>query len=253
MSAVEPYSPDRSVRGKLRRRWARMVHRRPLRSIVDHPLISFSFDDAPVSAVQAGAEALQAHGVRGTYYVCAGLDGRHGHMGDYAEARDYADLSARGHEVACHTFSHLDCGKASGPQIIADVDRNIHALYEVGLETRHFAYPYGDVSPDAKQVLQGRFGSLRALHPGLIRQGVDLNQLPAVGIEGANGEARAAAWIDRAIARKAWLILYTHDVRPDASDWGCTPEAFDRLVSRAAAGAEVAPVGTVLERLQAQS
>ena len=30
MSALEPYSPDRSLKGKLRRRWARAVHRRPL-------------------------------------------------------------------------------------------------------------------------------------------------------------------------------------------------------------------------------
>lgn len=252
MSTAEPYSPDRSLKGKLRRRWARVVHRRPLASMIDRPLVSFSFDDAPISAVTTGADILQTHGVRGTYYVCAGLDGRPGHMGDYATREDYADLSVRGHEIACHTFTHLDCGKASGPAITADVDQNVEALYGVGLETRHFAYPYGDVSPAAKQALQTRFGSLRALHPGLIRQGSDLNLLPAVGIEGMEGEAKAAAWIDRAIAQKAWLVLYTHDVRSDASDWGCTPDAFDRLVARAVAGAEVAPVGAVLDRLQAR-
>lgn len=249
MSALEPYSPDRSLKGKLRRRWARAVHRRPLGGAIDGPLISFSFDDSPRSAATAGAQILEAHGKRGTYYVCAGLDGKPGHMGDYADRRDYADLSVRGHEIACHTFSHLDCGKASEPDIDRDVDRNIEALSEVGITTRHFAYPYGDVSPGAKRVLNRRFGSLRALHPGLVTPGTDLNQLPAVGIEGPEGERRAAGWIDRAIRQRVWLILYTHDVRETASDWGCTPDAFDRLVRRASAGAHVAPVGTVLGRL----
>ena len=99
--------------------------------------------------------------------------------------------------------------------------------------------------------MQDRFGSLRGLHPGLVRNGSDLNQLPAVGIEGPDGEATATRWIDRALAEKAWLILYTHDVRPDPSAWGCTPDALRRLIQRArAGGAEIAPVATVLDRLE---
>ncbi len=247
MTLAAPYSPDRSLKGKLRRRWARVVHRRPLASVFDRPVVSISFDDAPLSAATVGAEVLQANGARGTYYVCAGLDDQPGHMGDYADRRVYADLSVRGHEIACHTFSHLDCGKAAARDILDSVDRNAEALAEVALQTTHFAYPYGDVSPEAKRALQDRFGSLRALHPGLIRRGSDLNQLPAVGIEGRDGEAHAERWIDRALDQSAWLILYTHDVREQPSDWGCTPEALDRLIRRATAGgAEILPVGTVL-------
>jgi len=250
VTLAAPYSPDRSLKGKMRRRWARMVHRRPLESTVDRPFVSISFDDAPVSAATVGAEILQSNGARGTYYVCAGLDDQPGHMGDYADRTVYADLSVRGHEIACHTFSHLDCGKASAIDIVDDIDRNSAALADVALETTHFAYPYGDVSPDAKNALESRFGSLRALHPGLIRRGSDLNQMPAVGIEGSGGEAHAERWIDKALAQSAWLILYTHDVREQPSDWGCRPDVLDRLIRRATAGgAEIAPVGTVLRRL----
>jgi len=251
VSETEPYSPDRSLKGKLRRRWARVTHRRPLRSTIDRPIVSITFDDAPISAVRAGAEVLERHAARGTYYVCAGLADRPGHMGDYAAMGDYADLSVRGHEIACHTYSHLDCGKATGPAMVQDIDRNAGVLRDFGLETAHFAFPYGDVSPNAKRVLSGRYGSLRALHPGLVRAGTDLNQLPAVGIEGHGGEATARRWIDRALSAPAWLILYTHDVRSGASDWGCTLEALDRLLTHAVAhGAEIAPVGRVLSRLE---
>lgn len=248
----QAYSADRSLKGKLRRRWARVVHRRPLRATIDRPLVSITFDDAPQTAVDAGARVLEAEGVRGTFYVCAGLDRRDGPMGLYGDTPGYADLARRGHEIACHTFSHLDCGQAAGPAITADVDRNTAALVTAGLETGNFAYPYGDVSPQAKAALGERFGSLRGLHPGLIRDGSDLNQLPAVGIEGRLGEATAARWIDRALAGPAWLILYTHDVRPDPSDWGCTPDALARLIQRArAGGAEFATVAEALDRLKA--
>src|SRR5690606_1805972 len=134
-----------------------------LRSTIDRPILSITFDDAPVTAVQTGAAILEANGARGTYYVCAGLEGRGGPMGDYSDREAYASLAQRGHELACHTFSHLDCGKANARAIQADVARNRRAMDASGLATRHFAYPYGDVSPAAKRVLQDDFGSLRAL------------------------------------------------------------------------------------------
>lgn len=251
---VEAYSPDRSLKGKLRRRWSRLVARRPLAADISRPMVSFTFDDAPESAVRAGAAVLEDEGVRGTFYVCAGLDGKIGPMGRYADTAGYAELANRGHEAACHTYSHLDCGKAAGEVIAQDVARNREALGRQGLATRTFAYPYGDVSPQAKAALGDRFTALRALHPGLVRRGADLNQLPAVGIEGPDGEARAAPWIDRAARERAWLILYTHDVQTEPSPWGCTPEALRRLVQRAkAAGCEIAPVAVALDRLEARA
>jgi hypothetical protein len=96
-----------------------------------------------------------------------------------------------------------------------------------------FAYPYGDVASPAKTALAGRFKTLRALHHGLIANGADLNQAPAVGIEGEDGEQVALDWLDKAHRRKAWLILYTHDVAPEPSQWGCTTAALERLVDGA--------------------
>lgn len=251
---VEAYSPDRSIKGKIRRRWSRLVARRPLAADIARPMVSFTFDDAPESAVRQGAAVLEDEGVRGTFYVCAGLNGKLGPMGRYADSSGYAELANRGHEVACHTYSHLDCGKAAGEAIMQDVARNGEALHGAGLATRTFAYPYGDVSPQAKAALGDRFAALRALHPGLVRRGADLNQLPAVGIEGPEGEARAAGWIYRAAREGAWLILYTHDVEAEPSPWGCTPEALRRLVRRVkTAGCEIAPVAVVLDRLEARA
>jgi len=251
MSVAEAYQPDRSLKGKIRRRVVRLAHRRPLADGPQSPMVTFSFDDAPLSAVETGAALLDARGARGTFYVSAGLAGTDGPMGRYAQAEDYQRLAAAGHEIACHTFSHLDCGRASGAQARADAERNLATLDEWRTgPTTSFAYPYGDVAAGPKQALSPRYATLRALHHGLVTAGTDLNQTPAVGIEGADGEAVAGRWLDEALARKAWLILYTHDVREAPSPWGCTPEALARLIDRALrGGAEIVTAAKGAQRL----
>jgi peptidoglycan/xylan/chitin deacetylase (PgdA/CDA1 family) len=248
---VDAYEPDRSLKGKVRRRLIRLAHRRPARVKLERPMVSFSFDDAPTTACEAGAKVLEARGLRGTYYFAAGLTGREGPMGRFATGADARRLHAAGHEIACHTFSHLDCGQASQAETLADVDLNARHLAEWGTgEPVSFAYPYGDVASPAKTALGGRFKTLRALHHGLIADGADLNQAPAVGIEGADGEQVALDWLDKAHRRKAWLILYTHDVAPQPSQWGCTTAALERLVDGALmAGFDVVTVAEGARRI----
>jgi peptidoglycan/xylan/chitin deacetylase (PgdA/CDA1 family) len=214
-------------------------------------MVSISFDDAPASAAEAGAAILEARNVKGTYYISSGLLGREGPMGRFADAVQVERLIAAGHEIGCHTWSHLDCGQAAAGEIADDVSRNRAVLAGLGAgEPRTFAYPYGDVSPEAKRLLGARFGLLRALHHGLVLQGTDLNQAPAVGVEGPDGEAAAWRWLDRAISERAWLILYTHDVAETPSAWGCTPTALQRLVEGAlSAGAEIVTVAEGVRRL----
>ncbi len=237
MSFDDAYAADRSLKAKLRRRYARLVHRRAARVRLDRPMVSFSFDDAPLSAVEVGAPLLEARGALGTYFIAMGMAGLTGPMGRFAGAGDLERLVAAGHELGCHTYSHLDCGSASVADMESDVLKNRAALTGLGAPApATFAYPYGDVSPAAKHTLAGRFVLMRALHHGLIRDGVDLNQAPAVGIEGPDGEAVATRWLDQALSDRAWLILYTHDVADDATPWGCTPQALSRLIDRALAG-----------------
>lgn len=244
---MQPYSADRSLGGKLRRRYARLTHRRPARLGLSRPVVSFTFDDIPASAAEAGARVLEAHDARGTFYLCTGLADHEGHMGRFANADEIRDLAGRGHELACHTRDHIDCHRASDQALLADTADNIARLTALGAAPRHFAFPYGEVSPHAKALLAPRYGSLRGVHAGLVHDGSDLNQLPAVGIEGEDGEVAARRWIDSAVAENAWLILFTHDVRETPSAWGCTPGALDRLAAHArAAGCDIRTVGEVL-------
>ena len=235
---------DRSLKGKLRRRLARLGARRDAPVAPGRPMVSFCFDDAPESAALAGAAILEARGVKGTYFISMGLAGQEGPMGLNADAAQIGDLLEAGHEIGCHTFSHLNCGMAPVGIVEGDLEQNLQALRRLGApEPVTFAYPYGEVAAPAKVALGERFALSRALHHGLINQGSDLNQAPAVGVEGPDGEAVARHWLRRAADQRAWLILYSHDVREGPSPFGCTPDALSRLVDEAlVGGAEIVTV-----------
>jgi peptidoglycan/xylan/chitin deacetylase (PgdA/CDA1 family) len=199
-------------------------------------MVSFAFDDIPASAAETGAAILGERGLRGTFFVAAALAGTDAVTGPMASADDVRRLAMAGHEIGCHTYTHLDCGQAAACDAVEDVARNAETLaaWGVGRPTT-FAYPFGDVAPAPKRALAPRFALLRALHPGLVAAGSDLNQAPSVGVEGPDGEALAMAWIERAARRRAWLILCTHDVAEAPSPYGCTPAALERLVEAALA------------------
>ena len=119
---ADAYRPDMSLKGKLRRRLARFQHRRPAGAAPRGPMVSFAFDDAPASSVTVGAEILAERGLKGTYFIASGLMGQDGHAGRYVSADQLRRVSAQGHEIACHTHAHLDCGQADRGVILADLD-----------------------------------------------------------------------------------------------------------------------------------
>jgi peptidoglycan/xylan/chitin deacetylase (PgdA/CDA1 family) len=248
---TDAYHADSSWRAKVRRRVVRLASRRPARA-PDGPMISFTFDDVPASATEVGAEILEARGLKGAFYVAAALAGTSGPDGAMADFEALQRLTAAGHEIGCHTYSHLDCGQATACDAVEDVARNADTLVGWGLpRPSTFAYPFSDVAQATKRALAARFTLLRALHPGLIERGSDLNQTPAIGVWGSDGEALALRWMERAARRKAWLILCTHDVADDPSPWGCTPEALVRLADAAiSAGFDVVTVEDGARRVQ---
>jgi peptidoglycan/xylan/chitin deacetylase (PgdA/CDA1 family) len=214
-------------------------------------MVSFAFDDAPATAISVGGEILKRRGLKGTYFISAGLAGRDGHMGRFADAAEIAAAARDGHEIACHTFSHLDCGRADADTAAADMDRNLAVLADWGLpRPTTFAYPYGDVSTGPKRVAAGRFALSRGLHPGVLKSGADLNQAPAVGIEGCNGEAAARRWLGVAAAEAAWVILFTHGVEREPTEFSAAEDGFTRLVDEAvASGFDVVTVAEGARRM----
>src|SRR5262245_38852097 len=98
------------VRGYYHRKAAglffrRIVNVRPLR-----PVISFSFDDCPESAIRTGGAILKRYSLAGTYYTSLGLMGQESASGRMFQRADLDLVLEQGHELACHTFSHCHSG-----------------------------------------------------------------------------------------------------------------------------------------------
>ncbi|OCO99262.1 polysaccharide deacetylase family protein [Ensifer sp. LC499] len=219
----------------------------------DVPLVSFTFDDVPDSALHNGAAILERHGARGTFYIAGGLAGRVEPDRTLISPQGCADLAARGHEIGCHTYSHRKIRDMSGAALAADLDRNADYLRRSGVDaaTTNFAFPYNAAWPLSRRELGRRYRTCRAAGESVNRASVDPLMLKAVEIRQPETEARAlTGWIDDVVARPGWLVFFTHDIASRPTSYGCTPETFDHLAQYAVAkGCVVLPVERVLDRL----
>ena len=89
------------------RKAARHHRSKPFAMRNSAPLVSFTFDDVPDSAYLNGAAVLEEAGARGTFYVAAGICGSADTHWRVITRHQVTALHARGHEIGCHTFSHV--------------------------------------------------------------------------------------------------------------------------------------------------
>jgi len=242
----------RPLLDRIATRWVREFPGPLLPIAGTRPILSITFDDVPVSALTNGAPILEAHGARGTFYAAGGLAGRSDDEGTLMSADGYAALAARGHEVGCHTFLHPSVRTLSARRLAEDLERNARYLAGIpgGVVARNFAFPYAVAAPQARRVLARRFRSCRGGHPGINRRTVDRCYLRAVEIRQETSIEALTAWIDDLVGDPGWLILFTHDVRPDPPVFGCTPETLERVIGLAQErGCAVLTVDAALEEL----
>jgi peptidoglycan/xylan/chitin deacetylase (PgdA/CDA1 family) len=216
-------------------------------SAIKQPIVSFTFDDFPSSAASNGAQLLDAHDARGTFYVAGSLVGTTSDIyGAYCTRDDLTALHSRGHEIGCHTYGHTHVSTLSARGLIAELDRNVACIEPAlgGQAMRSFAYPFGDMSPLRKLQAQTRFATCRGNVAGINAGKIDLGDLRAERIyEQTIDHDRVAALLKSITASPAWLVFYTHDVAERPSPYGCTPVTFERVVKQVkAAGATVLTV-----------
>jgi len=248
--SAEAYIPSGGLAGKVKRQLARRLARAPL-AIPAGQFVSFTFDDFPKSAVDTGADQLEKRGWRGTWYAATGFMNGDTHHGAMFDAGDIARLADAGHEIACHTTTHLDAASAPLAVTLEDASANTQALESLGVEITNFAFPYGEATPAVKRALGARYDTLRGVQPGINRDGADRHLLKAVGIDGGDtGIVRALDWLNKLGNEPGWLIYYIHDVQQDPTEWGCTPAQLEQVCDAVAqSGVKVLPVNAVLERL----
>jgi peptidoglycan/xylan/chitin deacetylase (PgdA/CDA1 family) len=201
------------------------------------PIITFSYDDFPRSALETGADIVERFGGRATYYVSMSLMGTNNDLGEQFSSADLRTLVERGHEVANHTYNHLSARSTPIEEFLEDAYYGEETIREsIGLSaSNNFAYPYGEVTLATKKQLGRRMKSCRGTCRGLNGPDVDLNLLRANHLYGGIDQCETAKrMIVENEKQNAWLIFYTHDVRIDPSQYGCTPALLTEVLSFAA-------------------
>jgi peptidoglycan/xylan/chitin deacetylase (PgdA/CDA1 family) len=202
--------------------------------------LSFTFDDARSSQVDVGLPILDAHDVKGTFYVCPDpvmqrLDGWKGAV-------------ANGHEIGNHTHSH-PCGcNFEFSRKNALEDYNLEGMAEeleeasafvqdtLAVSPTTFAYPCG-------QTYVGR-GAATASYVPLVAERFDMGRIwpneyhncPGVcDLAQANGTPldgktfnEAMAYINAALEDGGWLIFGGHEVMAEGRQ-NILPETLDAV------------------------
>lgn len=246
-----PYQPSRTLRAKLARRVVPLRARRRVEVGFDTPVVSLTFDDAPASIAEHALPLMEERGWRATIYAATGLFGAINHHGRMLTAAELRRLQARGHEIGAHSHAHVDYGAMDVADVLADLGRARKVFTENGLGSpESFAWPYGEASARAKLRLGGEFGSLRGTGHVVHTTQVDLNQVGSWRLFSGGPMDLVFAALDRLEAEGGWMTLFTHDVRPSPTAWGCTPMDFERVIERVARmGARVLTVGSAVREL----
>lgn len=250
---AESYQPSFGWRAKVTRQWTARRVVAPLGAVGQGFTLSLSFDDVPDSAATRGAEVLAEAGVTASWYVATGLLGEESPSGRVLDAARVRELAGAGHEIALHGHAHHDLSRLRISEARADLARNRAELSDIlgHAPSAHLAYPYGETTLALKRDLQAEVLSARGLLARPVRTGSDRMQLAAFDLRPDPAYlARASGAIERAAQQGGWLVLFTHDVAPDPSAYGVTPQILRDLIGQAQSlGAQILPVGQAFAQI----
>lgn len=220
----------------IRRKWANLSFTKKVDVRLDRPVVSFTFDDAPVSAFLNGGSTLSKFGFGGTFYVSLSL--MNGADPDTRfTSQHLKNLVAQRNELGCHTWGHTDLYRITFEKGKADIEKNqteIQALIP-GYTLRNFSYPFGSQTLPIKKYVSTRFRSARGIEEGINTHDTDLFNLKTVKLyEKKYSLAYVFNKIKEAQESNGWLIFYTHDVDKKYTDWGCSPSYFEAVVKECA-------------------
>lgn len=241
--------------GYYERQASKLFFRRPFFINLQQPVISFSFDDFPKSAIQVGGSILKQFGLAGTYYASLGIIGQDTPSGRIFDPADLKLVCEQGHELGCHTYSHCHSWETASEDFEQSIIKNRVALGNL-LPSRAFqtfSYPISYPRPFTKARVAKHFlgsrGGGQTFNVGL----TDLNLLSAYFLEKTRNNFDAVKdVIDRNRQARGWLIFATHDISDHPTPFGCTPGFFEAAVRYAVeSGACIRPVADALELLGA--
>ena len=231
-----------------------MLFKRLYRMKSAAPIISFTFDDFPESALSVGGSVLEQAGVYGTFYTSLGLLSEQGPSGAMFGLSDLRYIIDRGHELGCHTFSHCHSWDTPTAIYMDAIHQNRARLQALipDASFKTFSYPISPPRPRTKQGAGSQFSCCRGGGQTFNCGTVDLNYLSAFFLEKCKDNMESVKQIvELNRLARGWLIFATHDVSDRPGPFGCRTRYFEAVVRHAVdSGAVILPVFRALNLLR---
>lgn len=117
--------------------------------------LTFSYDDGRVFDRKL-VEIFNRYGVKGTFHLNSGTLGQKTESGDFVTPQEVKELY-QGHEVACHTVTHLQPLAAPVGQVAREIAEDRKALEKLtGGLVQGLSYPFGRYSPEIIQAARAQ-------------------------------------------------------------------------------------------------
>jgi len=122
-------------------------------------VVSLTFDDAVADQMTA-LTAMQASGLRGTFYAPTGVIG----TPNYLTLANLQTLNSAGNEIAGHTVNHPDLTLQTPDEVQRQVCNSRNQLTAWGFPQTSFAYPFATVTASVETIVKNcGYNSARSL------------------------------------------------------------------------------------------
>lgn len=247
--------PSTTLLARVNRRLMPFRAQKTLKLKLDKPIVSFSFDDCPKSVVENALPALEQEQWRATLYMSMGLCETTNHLGLHMSESDVKAAYNSGHEIADHTYDHIDALNVSHQEFEKNIDKNQAHLNALGIPpSKTFAYPYGQLNLAVKKIIDKKFTGGRGITSHINTTHVDLNQISSNRLYGGQKYHNLLADIEKLKDTPGWITIYTHDVRDNHSKFGCNMQHLKAVIEAVKnAGAEVMTLADAIKYLETKN
>ena len=171
--------------------------------------VSLTFDDGETSQYTLGVPALNARGLKGSFYIITEYAGV---PLDAAAWNSWRNAAVVGHEIGSHSKTHTDLTQLSPAQLQDEVvGSKVTIDAQITTQkTRSFVYPFGYFNSSVMSIVQDNYIAARGVNCTLNDEPFEFYNVSGCTPDDLTLDIYALT--DAAEQQRKWLVLYFHSL-----------------------------------------